>query len=170
MTIDRPILCRWTGDAFVPANKYWHNQAMSSFEKEEITALMRHEERSIASHRAYFAMLRSAWMNIPEKLCAEYPTETHLRKKALIACGFADERSIVCSSKAEALRVSAFIKPMDEYAVVLTSGPVVKVFTAQSQSVKAMGKAEFQRSKTAVLDYVAGLLSVSPKQLEGRAA
>lgn len=42
---------------------------------------------------------------------------------------------------------------------------VVRVHTAQSQSRKAMGGAEFQASKTALTEWVAGLLGVAPETL-----
>ena len=92
-----------------------------------------------------------------------------------IKCGYADERSIVCSSKAEAQRVAAFIRPMDSFALVTVHelSALVRVYTAQSQSMKAMGKRQFQESKTAVLDYVAGLIGTSAEALAknaGRAA
>ncbi len=80
----------------------------------------------------------------------------------LVKCGYADERTVVCASKAEAERVAAFIKPMDNYAVVIFHEAVVKVYTAQSQSLKAMGKREFQESKEAVLAAIDRLLGVEP--------
>ncbi len=100
-----------------------------------------------------------------------FPTAEHLRKFALIRCGYSDQRQIVCASKAEAQRVAGFVRPMDEYAVVTTSEAVVSVFTAQSQSRKAMGHRPFQESKNKVLDYIAGLLGVNRAEVpEARAA
>src|SRR5690606_27888578 len=124
--------------------------------------LVEHHDRSEASHNHYFASIANAWNTLPDHLLAEYPTAEHLRKKMLVKCGYADERSIVCASKAEAERIAAFIKPMDEYAVVIHREAVVKVFTAQSQSMKAMGKREFQESKESVLAAIDNLLGVEP--------
>ena len=81
-----------------------------------------------------------------------------MRKWALIRTGFRDERSIVCASKAEAERVAAFVKPMDDFAIVIAHEASVLVYTAKSQSMKAMGAKEFQRSKEAVLDYCQGMI------------
>ena len=127
------------------------------------------EDRSAASHRHYFAAINEAWQNLPEGMADEYPTPEHLRKAALIRAGYRDERSIVCANRAEALRVAAFIKPMDEYALVATSETVVRVYTAQSQSVRAMGKAEFQKSKDAVLDALAAMIGVTTRDLHNHA-
>lgn len=117
-------------------------------------------ERSQRSHNHYFAEIANMWDSLPDDKAVHFPTPEHLRKFALIRCGYSDQRQIACASKAEALRVASFIRPMDEYAVVTTHEAVVSVFTAQSQSRKAMGHREFQESKDKVLDYIAGLLGV----------
>lgn len=127
------------------------------------------QDRSAATHRHYFACINEAWNNLPEDLVAEYPTPEHLRKKALVVCGYADERSIICSSKAEAQRVAGFIKPMDQYAVVIVRQNVVKVFTAQSQNTHAMNAADFRKSKEAVLDKLSTLIGTDVATLKKNA-
>jgi hypothetical protein len=153
----------------VPASQYWAKRADQSFVVGEHYKLVEHHDRSPSSHNHYFACIAEAWQTLPEHLLEEYPTVEHLRKKMLIRCGYADERSIVCASKAEAQRVAAFIKPMDSYAIVTVREAVVRVYTAQSQKMRAMGAKTFQESKTKVLDAVADLLGVERDQL-GRAA
>jgi hypothetical protein len=128
------------------------------------------EERSAASHSHYFAALHDAWMNLPEAQAERFQTVEHLRKYALIKSGFRDERSIVCASKVEAQRIAAFVTPMDGYALVTVKDAVVVVYTAKSQSYRAMGKEDFQKSKTAVLDLVADMIGVTAKQLEKASA
>lgn len=72
----------------------------------------------------------------------------------------------VCSSGAEAIRWAANLrKEVDEYALVIVERSVVRVMKAKSQSRKAMAKADFQASKTAILEWVAGLLDVAPETL-----
>ena len=85
------------------------------------------EERSIASHNHFFMAVNEAWRNLPEHLTEQFPTSESLRKRALIKAGYFDSRSIACSTKAEALRVAAFVRPMDEHAVVVVSKAVVSV-------------------------------------------
>jgi hypothetical protein len=161
-----PLIFDWSGDAMVPrlpkiADRY--------FVVGESYRLVQHEERSQSSHRFYFASINEAWKNLPEDLAEQFATADHLRKYALIRCGYRDERSIVAASKAEAQRVAAFIKPMDEFAVVTVSESVVTVYTAKSQSTRAMGKKDFAESKNKVLDYVASLIKVSREELEKNA-
>ena len=131
----------------------------------ETYALAVHEDRSSATHRHYFALINEAWQSLPEHMADRFPTADHLRKWCLIRAGYRDERSIVCASKAEAQRVKAFVGPIDDFAVVVASEAVVTVYTAKSQSMRAMGKAEFQASKQAALDIIAGMIDVSPATL-----
>jgi hypothetical protein len=123
------------------------------------------EERSHATHAHYFAALNEAFKSLPDDIADEFPTVDALRKWALIRAGFCDRRSIVCSSNAEANRVKAFVKPMDEFALVMAEGPIVTVYTAKSQSMRAMDKQTFADSKTKVLEVVAGLIGVTGKEL-----
>lgn len=170
MTNIPPIEFTWDGEAMVPRHP---QRADRYYTVGERYPLLVHEARSMQSHSHFFAALHEAWTNLPEDQAALFPTVEHLRKWALIKAGFADERSIVCSSKAEAARLAAFIRPMDEFAVVTVKEAVVRVYTAQSQSMRAMGATEFQRSKQAVLDIVSAMIGTDPDALSanaGRAA
>ncbi|GAA0589073.1 hypothetical protein [Paenochrobactrum glaciei] len=155
-----PIMMQWDGEAMVPASSYWASCADRQFVIGEAYKMVEHHDRSGVSHNHYFASITNAWNTLPDHLLVEYPSAEHLRKKMLVKCGYADERSIVCASKADALRVAAFIKPMDEHAVVSVREAVVRVYTAQSQSMKAMGKQEFQQSKQSVLEEIDKLIGV----------
>lgn len=168
-----PVTFIWTGEAMSPAGSGFARMCDKRFVIGERYRLDEISERSGASHNHYFAALNDAFLNLPEDLSERFQTSESLRKFALIKCGYADQRQIVCASKAEAQRVAAFIKPMDEYAIVTASEAVVTVYTAKSQSMRAMGKAEFEKSKGNVLDYVASLIGTTPGTLAqnaGRAA
>lgn len=172
MTAPMPILCDWDGEAFRPSGPVWARRADQQYVVGERYQIEVRQERSEASHRAYFAAIAEAWQNLPDDLAEKLATPEHLRKHALIRAGYRDERTIVASSKAEAHRLAGFIKPMDSFAVVLVDGATVTVYTAQSQSYRAMGKARFGESKAKVLDVIAGLIGVAPGDLqrEGTAA
>lgn len=161
-----PIAFRWTGEAMVPSHQV---VADRHFVIGERYTLIQHEERSQASHAHFFACVADVWQNLPEAEAERFSTAEHLRKWCLIKAGYRDERTIVASSKAEAQRIAAFIKPMDEFAIVTVSEATVVVYTAKSQSLKAMGKREFQASKDAVLQIAAEMIGAQPDQL-GRAA
>lgn len=156
-----PVTLRYEGDGeFRAVSGFWAARADRSFVVGETYRMVEHHDRSTASHNHYFASLANAWASLPDGLLEAYPTVEHLRKKALINKGYRDERSIVCASKAEAERMAAFIKPMDDYAIVTFREAVVRVWTAKSQSMKAMGNRDFQQSKSDVLDFVDDLLGV----------
>ena len=166
------VLMRWTGHHFEPLPRD-RSACLAQYEVGRVYRMTEHQDRSTKSHDHYFASLAEAWENLPERIVARVPTPEHLRKFCLIRTGFADSRTLVASSKAEALRLAAFLRPMDEFAIVTVEGATVTVWTARSQSMKAMERAVFQDSKTKVLDYVASLIGTDPGTLSretGRAA
>ena len=161
-----PLAFDWDGEAMVPrvpklADK--HYVVGQSY------MLVPHEDRSMRSHRYYFASINEAWKNLPEDLAERFPTSEHLRKFALIKAGYRDETSFVAASKAEAVRRAAFVKPLDDYAWVVTQENTVTVYTAKSQSTRAMGKKAFGESKERVLDIVSQMIGTSRAALDRNA-
>jgi len=146
----------------IPASQFWSRKADEAFVVGEHYKLVEHHDRSGVSHRHFFASVNNAHGNLPDELLEQYPTAEHLRKKALIWKGYRDERTIVVSAMAEAQRIAAFVKPMDDFAVVTVKDAAVRVWTAKSQSTKAMGAKQFQASKQDVLDFIDDLLGVEP--------
>jgi hypothetical protein len=163
----RPVIFQWDGEAMVPPPRF-QRLCDQQFAVGETYTLIPHEDRSAATHRHFFAQVNDTWQNLPEAIAAEFPTSEHLRKYALIKAGFCDRRTLVASSAAEARRLAAFVKPMDEFALVVPTGSTVTVYTAQSQSTRAMGKDAFQKSKEAVLDMLAGMIGVRPRRSRAR--
>jgi hypothetical protein len=142
--------------------------AEQAFEIGRVYRLEPWMDRSPASQAHYFATINDAFDKLPAHLAERFRSPDALRKYALCSTGFCDQRSIECRSRAEALRLAAFVRPLDQYAVVNVSGPVVVVLTAKSQSARAMDRKTFEASKTAVLDYIASL--VVPATSAARAA
>lgn len=123
------------------------------------------EARSSKSHAAFFAYLHDAWLSLPDHLAMQFATEDALRKHALIMTGFRHERKLVLSSKEEARKVAAFLRPQagDGYAIVSVNDCVVVEWRAMSQSYRAMPKGQFQQSQQAVRDWVDDLLGVTER-------
>lgn len=168
-----PITYVWTGEALEPVSPFMRRLANKDLVVGEQYTLVEEQPRSAKSHAHFFAVISEAHVNLPEHLAERFPTAEGLRKYALIKAGYRDERTIVAASKAEALRLAAFIRPMDEFAIVTVNEAVVTVYTAKSQSLRAMGKADFQASKDAVLGIVAAMVGTTPDALRreaGRAA
>lgn len=164
MTTAPPIPCQWDGEVFKPVGR-WSIQADRHFVVGQVYPLEVREARSHASHAHYFAAISEAHKNLPDEAAERLPTPDHLRRFALIKTGYRDERTITCNSRAEALRVAGFVRPMDEFALVVVAGSSVSVFTAKSQSMRAMDKATFQRSKDDVLAYIATMLGTTAREL-----
>jgi hypothetical protein len=167
---ETPLAFTWTGDSLIPLSKRWQKECDQRLVIGERYLMTEVQERSGASHRHYMASVTEAWSNLPEELADRFPNPDSLRKYALIKAGYRDERSIVCSSRAEAERLAAFIKPMDTYAVVALKDAVVIVYTAKSQSYRAMPKGEFQKSKDDVLDVLSKMIGVERAKLENARA
>jgi hypothetical protein len=165
-----PILFYWNDDGVMVPRDRFRKLCDKTFVVGETYPLVVEEPRSRASHSHFFAAIDDGWKNLPENIAPEFSTPEHLRKHALIAAGYCDKRTLVCASKAEAVRTAAFIRPMDEYAVITATHAVVTVYTAKSQSVKAMGRKQFQDSKQAVLEIIAGMIGVDVAQLLGNKA
>lgn len=163
-----PVPCMVAGGHFIPLASHKRYVAQT-YGDGEIVTLSPVEERSHASHGHYFACVHAAWLNLPEEYAERFPSEDHLRKWALIKSGWRDERTTVCSSKAEAERVAAFIKPLDDYAIVVTHEATVIVWTAKSQSMRAMGKEAFQQSKDDVLRVLSELIGTDIASLHNAA-
>lgn len=167
-----PVEFAWTGDAMQPLGRF-RGLCDRQFVIGESYILTELEERSSKSHAHFFACVRDGWSSLPEDLAGRFPSPDHLRKWALIKVGFRDEVSFVASSKAEAARIAAFLRPVEDTAVVRVKDAVVVRWTAKSQSMRAMGKDDFQRSKDAVLAVIDELIGTAPGTLSreaGRAA
>lgn len=158
----QPLMFRWTGEELVPVNSRWQSLADRHLVVGEEYYLAEHNDRSLNSHRHYFASLAEAWRNLPEHFSGLPFAESaeHLRAYALIRTGYCDAHTIVCSSKAEASRMAAFIRPIDGFSIVDVKEATVTRYVAKSQSMKAMDKQEFQQSKVAVLDFLDDLIGV----------
>jgi hypothetical protein len=166
------FLARWNGMAFEPLPRD-RSACLAQYEVGRCYRMTEHQERSAESHNHEFAEVDEAWQNLPDHLRDEFPSPTHLRRHALCRKGFCSNKQLVLSSREEALRVAPFIRQLDDYSLISVRGCVVTVLTAFSQSKRAMGKAQFERSKQAVLDFCAELIGTDPGTLSretGKAA
>ena len=163
-----PIAFVWNGEAMAPTPRF-RRACDERFVVGLIYTLDEIAGGSTKSRNHYFACLAEAWKNLPEDEAERHPTSEHLRHFALIKTGYANSQQTVYGSKADALRAAAMARSLTEYALVLVSENVVTVWTAKSQSPRAMSPKEFQESKTAVLDYVSALCGVNTDDLKNNA-
>lgn len=160
-----PYMWSQKAKAFFPLGRV-QNLASASYGDGEVVMLAPVEERSDVSHKHEFAWLKEAWLNLPQALAEQYPNPAMLRKRGLIATGHCTVQDYVCTSHAEAARWATYLRrEVDEYALVVVSAGVVRVFKAKSQARGAMKREEFQQSKQDLMDWVAGLLGVDADSL-----
>lgn len=168
-----PIPFRWDGAVMCPSAPAFARRAAGQYVEGETYVMLPHQPRSSQSHKHYFAALETAWKNLPEDLADQFPEPEHLRKRALIDCGYFDEEIIDCGSNSTAAKIVGFIRKRDDFALIFVRDQFLIIRTAKSQSKKAMGKVQFQKSKQDCLDLIASMVGVSPEQLSsnaGRAA
>ena len=161
---DRPLLFRWNGTAMIPL----HGKiAGERYTVNEVYSLTQEEYRSSASHKHFFAIIHDAWMQLPEDIMDELPSSEHLRAWALCKAGYCDKEIIKCASNDDAIRLAAITKSAgSKIRIVEVTGKIVTIWTPHSQSVKAMGAKEFQRSKDKILNVIAELIHVDPTTLK----
>lgn len=159
------IAAMWDGEHFAPLGRY-RKVCDQDFVVGQVYTLETVLERSGNTHRHFFARVHDLWLTLPEGVAERFPSSEHLRKFALIKAGYADQRSVVCANEHEAWKVASFVAPIDSYAVVEVTQNIVTIYSAQSQSLKAMDAKRFQQSKTAVLDIISDMLGVTRTEAE----
>lgn len=168
-----PIILEYEGDGVFRAPvKAMAVRCDKDFVVHEAYRMAVQEERSAVSHRHYFAAVHEAWMNLSDDLAMEFSSSERLRKRALIATNYFTERRLVASSPIEARKIVAFMmQRADDGTVFSVAGSIVVERVARSQSTgpNGMRKAEFQKSKQDVLDWIAALINVDPKTLSANA-
>lgn len=160
-----PLLWRWDGEAMWPRPAFVR-EANKQFTVGETYRLVEYGDRSETSHAHQFAFINEAWKNLPERLAAEFPSATHLRKRALIETGQHRETVLDVGTHEAALAVATTLRSKDEFAWIVVRKHVVVMREAVSQSKAAMGKEAFQASKDRVLAWLAELLGVTPDELQ----
>ncbi|MEL8055955.1 MAG: hypothetical protein AAGK66_07365 [Pseudomonadota bacterium] len=137
----------------------------------EMVSVTIEQVRSDNTHRHQFAWLADAWSNPPETVAFEpwAATKETLRKHALCQTGFYEQAIIECGDPKLARTVAQEImnarKRSEGYAHAIVRGGVAVIRWPESQSYKAMGKERFQRSKEAILNWIADQIGVDPEDL-----
>lgn len=122
-------------------------------------------ERSAKSHKHYFAVIAEAWQHLPEGLADDYPNSETLRKRALIKTGYCTKTEVLCATNAEASKAAAAFSAADPYCLCEISDRALRIWRAESQSVKAMGGKRFAESKEKVLHWISNLIGADVTSL-----
>lgn len=132
----------------------------------EIITVEEVQERSLKSHAHYFAELNEMWKSLPEGISENFANIDHMRKWALIKTGYRTETHLTgFKTNAEATAVAAFIGKLDGFCICEVRDRTITVYQAESQSMRAMKKERFQRSKDDVLRVVGELIGADPASI-----
>ena len=164
MSTATTLFCGWDGERLIPLRRSLEiaNNSLVVGERYICEIL---EQRSAASHRFYFATINDLFMSWPEAHPRQFSTPDHLRRWALIRCGFRTERQFATASKAEARRLATFLAAGDEYAELSVVDNVIVEWKALSQKSHSMGREQFAKSKESVLAFLAGEVGVTVESL-----
>lgn len=170
----RTVTFTWdaTRRVMVPLDRF-SNIAASQFNDGEEYNLEIREHRSSKSHAHYFACINEAWKNLRGETAQILFNPNILRGWALVQAGYCDQQIVHAPDKDSAIKMAVFARKLagDEgYAEIkikkIDGEWYVQSRLPRSQSRAAMNKEEFQASKTAVLDILAGTIEVTRKTLE----
>src|SRR3974390_704359 len=152
---------RWTKGTWVPLPAFAEDCDREFAEGEE-RWLDTHFDRSMQSHNHYFAALNTSWSNLPEDYRLRFATPQSLRKWCLIEAGwYTTPEPYTLVTPSAALRLAHHLTrdyPADRIYGDPADPRTLVWKIARSQSMRAMGKKDFQASKDAVLDKAAELI------------
>lgn len=161
------IATRYKAGAFVPLSPA---SIQDSFTDGEIYYVKVDKKRYMPRHDWFMTLIRESWETLPDDLREKFPSPDILRKRLLISAGYADIRSIVCSTDAEAKKFAIFIGgSLDDYTIMSVQGNIIVLATAKSQAVNNMDADTFIQSCDNVLNELALLLGTSKDTLKARA-
>lgn len=171
---NRAVLFVWDGDVMIPLPRFKRmcDQLFAVHEEYPLIVL---ENRSMASHRHYFAAVAEAWENLSEEHTHDgqgnvrFPTSEHLRAWALVEAGYATETKYVMDTPKDAKQLAIMLRKKEPLAIIRVRGNVVQEFIPESQSTGSMKKQAFEDSKAAVLAIVAPMARTTPAQLHREA-
>jgi hypothetical protein len=164
MTDFKPILFDFDGNAMTPHLRF-SALCAKQYEVGGSYWLIPHDDRSRETHNHQFAVIASAWEQLPEGIAESFPTPESLRKWCLIKGGFCDESRIVCESGARAESMAATLLKHSPHSLVVVTDAVVTIFTAWSQAHLKMDRKTFQASKTTILEICASMIGVDVETL-----
>lgn len=121
-----------------------------------------------ASRGGFFASVKEAWNNLPED-DERFPSPEHLRKRALVAAGWAFHSQEVWDTERDARKHVISLRKHDEYAIIKPSGTVVDVWVAKSIAHGQITADEWKVVKPRALDWIAAQINVARTELERHA-
>jgi|SRR5262245_34295238 len=161
-----PLMFHWDGEVMRPL-RYFRERAAVQFKLDEVYKLAEIGDRSINSHKHYFACLGEAFKNLPEDVEGQWRDVDDLRKWALTYTEFQDIKRHETKTMREAIAVAKALSEIPVYVRIEFDNTTVIAHYPHSQSFNLMpSQRTFQRSKQQVLDVLARKLGITVEALE----
>lgn len=127
-------------------------------------------EHSDAARRRFFAIIRDAFENMPDRWRPLLPSSEHLRKFVLCQIGHCDTTVTDCGSRAAAERVAALAKHLDTFSVSTVNGALVTTSLARSMRKRVCPKKVFMPLTEKAYAYLNEMMGYDVEQSEFREA
>lgn len=166
MTKIRAVMFNWNDEAkvMIPQPRFLPLCGRQYVDNEGY-ALAPVENVSGSSRGGFFASINNAWDSLPEN-DTRFPTREHLRKRALVAAGWATHAQFVMDTPADAAKMARGLRRVDEYAVIKVGANVVDLWTAKSIAQGQITAEEWKEVKPRALDFVTALSGTTRAALE----
>jgi len=167
----RPAVFTWTGEAMVPTPESLP-LCMRQFDKGALYQMRAMRERSVKSHNEFMALVKEAFDNLPEHLASRFPTVSRLRYWCLAKCGYCAEKTRIFQTRHDAKVFEDYVIESSTTSYCQVEGNVAMIWTPTSQRYKydpEMDYEEFEKSKEAVLELLADMIGVHPRELKRNA-
>lgn len=161
----KAVVCRWDGGIFRPLPQF-QRQADKQYVEGENYWIETVDDRSMELHRRYFACLKTAYDNLPEKYAKRWRTVEALRHWALIQSGWCTTRTMLCKTRDEIHRRVNDELRYNRDAEVVIDGLTITIRSAVSQARVAMGKRKFEQSQQDVLAVVSRVIGTDIASLD----
>lgn len=161
----RPIMFLWTEDEIMAPLGRMLPLARRQYAIGETYALGPVENIAGSSRAPLFIAVKNAWNSLPED-DKRFPTEEHLRKRALVAAGWATHRQVVMNTPEDAMKMVAAARALDAYAVITVKENVVDIWVAKSIGAGQITAEEWKVVKPRALDFVAEQINTTRTELE----
>ncbi len=159
------VVLGWTGDAFVPLKRS-EKLCNEQFVVGERYIADIGSQTSAAKRGFFFATLKEIYSSLPDDIADRWISFEHFRKTLTIECGYATQMDFTAASKVEAVRIAAFVRSLEPYAIVSVKDAVVTKWTARSTSAREMDGRTFNALVDAVLAKAADMIGVDRKALD----
>jgi len=166
--MSRPITFKWQDGVMTPLRRF-AKACAQEFVEGQFYTLVTEYERSQVSHNHFFASVHEAWINLPEDIGEDFKSEDHFRKWVLIKAGYYDLEQVLFTTNDDARNAAALVRKKDSYAIVAVTENIVSVFTAKSQSKRAMKGKEFQACKEKCFTVMSKLIGTDVTALAANA-